>query len=246
MAESRVMHRSPAQRGGVRMTRCTQAVAGLRSSPRTASEKIELHDSGRGARSAAGAVDRYRVAAAGTDLGACQPPVSMGACASPGRRHARLQRIMTWTLHPRRGTSVRISLRQRPRRRASSFLRAFDRSRAADRHVPSRACAAAGLRAGVLSGRTLTSWPGIRDDMVGAGATWLDQPVVTGWTPRSPAAACRISCRSSAGWIAHFAGRTARAESKATTSSPQRNEPPAAMLTAMKWLPRPSLRARPR
>src|SRR3954469_25310593 len=32
--------------------------------------------------------------------------------------------------------------------------------------------------AGVLPGRTLTSWAGIRDDVVNAGATWLDQEVV--------------------------------------------------------------------
>ena len=32
--------------------------------------------------------------------------------------------------------------------------------------------------AGLLEGRTLTSWPGIRDDVVNAGATWLDQEVV--------------------------------------------------------------------
>ncbi len=32
--------------------------------------------------------------------------------------------------------------------------------------------------AGLLDGRVLTSWPGIRDDLVNAGATWLDQDVV--------------------------------------------------------------------
>lgn len=32
--------------------------------------------------------------------------------------------------------------------------------------------------AGLLEGRTLTSWPGIRDDVVNAGATWRDEPVV--------------------------------------------------------------------
>jgi protease I len=32
--------------------------------------------------------------------------------------------------------------------------------------------------AGLLNGRTLTSWPGIRDDLVNAGATWLDRDVV--------------------------------------------------------------------
>lgn len=32
--------------------------------------------------------------------------------------------------------------------------------------------------AGLVEGRTLTSWPGIRDDLVNAGATWLDQELV--------------------------------------------------------------------
>jgi len=32
--------------------------------------------------------------------------------------------------------------------------------------------------AGVASGRTMTSWPGIRDDLVHAGATWLDEAIV--------------------------------------------------------------------
>ncbi|MCW2517739.1 MAG: Glutamine amidotransferase, partial [Mycobacterium sp.] len=32
--------------------------------------------------------------------------------------------------------------------------------------------------AGLLMGRTLTSWPGIRDDVINSGATWLDREVV--------------------------------------------------------------------
>ncbi len=32
--------------------------------------------------------------------------------------------------------------------------------------------------AGLLDGRVLTSWPGIRDDVVNAGGVWLDQKVV--------------------------------------------------------------------
>jgi protease I len=32
--------------------------------------------------------------------------------------------------------------------------------------------------AGLVNGQTLTSWPGIRDDLVNAGATWLDQELV--------------------------------------------------------------------
>jgi putative intracellular protease/amidase len=46
----------------------------------------------------------------------------------------------------------------------------------------------------LLNGRTLTSWPGIRDDLVDAGATWLDREVVrdgnlvTRWLPKPSAA----------------------------------------------------------
>lgn len=32
--------------------------------------------------------------------------------------------------------------------------------------------------AGSLLGRRLTSWPGLRDDLVNAGATWLNEPLV--------------------------------------------------------------------
>ncbi len=34
------------------------------------------------------------------------------------------------------------------------------------------------VSAGCLSGRTLTSWPGIQDDVRNAGALWQDEPVV--------------------------------------------------------------------
>jgi protease I len=81
--------------------------------------------------------------------------------------------------------------------------------------------------AGLLKGRTLTSWPGIRDDLVNAGATWLDQPFVRGI-------------------VAHFAGREAPyadASTNPRSSAPQRDEPPAAVVLAMTWMPRPSLRA---
>lgn len=35
------------------------------------------------------------------------------------------------------------------------------------------------ISAGIVAGRTLTSTVGIRDDLVNAGATWVDEPVVT-------------------------------------------------------------------
>src|SRR5205085_6556445 len=59
---------------------------------------------------------------------------------------------------------------------AREFVRAFDTARkpiASLCHGP-WVLASAGL----LQGRTLTSWPGVRDDLVNAGATWLDQEVV--------------------------------------------------------------------
>jgi protease I len=98
--------------------------------------------------------------------------------------------------------------------------------------------------AGLTKGRTMTSWPGVRDDMVNAGATWLDRPVVRdgNWlTSRGPQDLVPFV----KALIDHFAGRASlRQESGAgqTTSAPQRKEPPALVLGAMKWLPRPSLR----
>ena len=97
--------------------------------------------------------------------------------------------------------------------------------------------------AGVLAGRTVTSWPGIRDDMVNAGATWLDEPVVRDGnllTSRGPQDLVPFVRAI----VAHFAGRPAGRSIAATSSAsaPQRNEPPHVVLTAMRWTPRPSFR----
>jgi protease I len=97
--------------------------------------------------------------------------------------------------------------------------------------------------AGLLAGRTLTSWPGIRDDMVNAGAVWLDQAVVhdrnlvTSRGPQDMVPFVRAM-------LDHFAGSTARRadEQPARISSPQRDQPPAAMVKALQWMPRPSIR----
>jgi protease I len=35
------------------------------------------------------------------------------------------------------------------------------------------------VEAGVLDGRTVTSWPSLQTDLRNAGATWVDEPVVT-------------------------------------------------------------------
>lgn len=64
----------------------------------------------------------------------------------------------------------------RQSREARAFVSAFDATRkplATLCHGPSVLASA-----GVLRGRTLAAWPGIRDDVVNAGATWRDEPVV--------------------------------------------------------------------
>jgi protease I len=97
-------------------------------------------------------------------------------------------------------------------------------------------------------GRRMTSWPGVRDDLVNAGATWLDDAVVRdgNWlTSRGP----QDMVPFVRALVPFFAGQAeapetaASATATATASSPQRNAPPQLVLDAMKWLPRPSLRA---
>ncbi len=99
--------------------------------------------------------------------------------------------------------------------------------------------------AGLTQGRTMTSWPGVRDDLVNAGATWLDREVVLdrNWlTSRGPQDLVPFV----KALIDHFAGREVRMASTTNanpaTSAPQRTAPPALVLGAMKWLPRPSFR----
>jgi protease I len=97
--------------------------------------------------------------------------------------------------------------------------------------------------AGLTQGRSMTSWPGVRDDLVNAGATWLDDQVVRdgNWlTSRGPQDLAPFV----KALVPFFAGSAAQArpEELARTSAPQRDAPPALVLGAMKWLPRPSLR----
>lgn len=97
--------------------------------------------------------------------------------------------------------------------------------------------------AGMLHGRTLTSWPGIRDDLINAGATWLDEPVVADrnlLTSRGPQDLARF-CRALVDFIAAGGGTHAHVPS-AALSAPQRHDPPRLPIAAMRWLPRPSLR----
>ena len=98
--------------------------------------------------------------------------------------------------------------------------------------------------AGLLKGRTVTSWPGIRDDLVNAGATWLDQPLVRDGnlvTSRGPQDMVQF-VRGIKELFAGTAPVRAAKEPQSAVSSPQRNEPPQLVLGALKWMPRPSFR----
>jgi protease I len=97
--------------------------------------------------------------------------------------------------------------------------------------------------AGLLQGRTLTSWPGIRDDLVNAGATWLDQAVVQDGnlvTSRGP----QDMVPFVKALLEFFSGAPPlnAIRPRYATSDPQRDAPPQLVLSAMKWMPRPSLR----
>ncbi len=91
-------------------------------------------------------------------------------------------------------------MRQQPK--ALDFVRSFARTGrpiAAICHAPWLLASA-----GLLQGRTLTSWPGIQDDMRNAGAIWKDEPVVIDGnllTSRGPQDIKKFNKRT----IAHFA-----------------------------------------
>jgi protease I len=98
--------------------------------------------------------------------------------------------------------------------------------------------------AGLLPGRTLTAWPGVRDDLVNAGATWLDQPFVRDGnlaTSRGPQDIVPF-VRGCIDLFAQDVSMRTEGRHAVAHSAPQANEPPALVLSAMKWLPRPSLR----
>ena len=127
--------------------------------------------------------------------------------------------------------------------RARQFVRAFDVSKkpiASLCHGPWVLASA-----GILPGRTVTSWPGIRDDVVNAGATWLDEPVVHDGhlvTSRGPHD-LKPFVSSMLQLFANGAPEHDVLPPRPRASAPQPSDPPPVVLTAMRWLPRPSLRA---
>lgn len=100
--------------------------------------------------------------------------------------------------------------------------------------------------AGLLEGRRLTSWPGLRDDLVNAGAIWLDEPLVHDGnlvTSRGPqdlkpfvSAITQLFAGDDLGLEQEFP------ESRATQSAPQPDEPPRLVVDVIRWMPKPSVR----
>jgi protease I len=88
----------------------------------------------------------------------------------------------------------------------------------------------------------MTSWPGVRDDLVNAGATWLDQEFVRDGnlgTSRGPQD-LNAFIRGTIDLFAESAPIVNNEHGRAA-SSPQAKEPPEVVLSAMKWLPKPSI-----
>ena len=126
--------------------------------------------------------------------------------------------------------------------KARSFVRAFD---GASRPIATL-CHGPWLLASaeLVRGRTLAAWPGIRDDMVHAGATWLDQELVLdgNWvTSRGPQDLGAFV----PAMIETFASGSAGSSDVAAerTSSPKATEPPRIAVKAARLLPGPTMRA---
>jgi len=95
--------------------------------------------------------------------------------------------------------------------------------------------------AGIAGSRVLTSWPGIRDDLVNAGSTWLDEEVVRdgNWvTSRSPEDLTAFVAAAKELYASPYAPRS----TSVRVSAPQRRAPPERPATIARWLPRPSMR----
>jgi protease I len=84
----------------------------------------------------------------------------------------------------------------------------------------------------------------VRDDLVNAGATWLDQDFVRDGnlaTSRGPQDLVPF-VKGCLDLFAEHAPVSRQRQQSVARSAPQANEPPEIVLGAMKWLPKPSLR----
>jgi protease I len=99
------------------------------------------------------------------------------------------------------------------------------------------------VSSGLANGRMLTSWPGVRDDLVNAGATWLNRDVVrdghylSSRTPQDAAAFVRE--------LPAFLGGEPQldAAGAAADSDPPQQSPSELPDQPLRWLAAPSLGA---
>ena len=95
---------------------------------------------------------------------------------------------------------------------------------------------------GLASGRTLTSWPGVRDDIVNAGATWLNQAVV-----RDGNLLCSRGPQDTAALvealIPFFAGDAQLSTHAGAQSDPPQEAPSETPGQPLRWLSAPSVGA---
>jgi protease I len=102
------------------------------------------------------------------------------------------------------------------------------------------------VSAGVVGDRRLASWPGIRDDVVNAGGTWRDEPLVRdgNWVssrgPQDLHAFVPAMLELFASGA--LASRPARAKTGDAVSSPQAKRPLELAVKAASHLPGPALR----
>jgi protease I len=135
----------------------------------------------------------------------------------------------------------------RQSREARMFVRAFDEANkpiATLCHGPSVL-----ISAGIVNGRRLASWPGVRDDVVNAGGIWRDDPlardhnIVSSRSPADlPVFVPAMIDLFALGATAPAEGALAKA-SHAEQSSPQRDEPIRSAVAAARYLPSPSISA---
>ncbi|MDB5576900.1 MAG: Glutamine amidotransferase [Bradyrhizobium sp.] len=97
--------------------------------------------------------------------------------------------------------------------------------------------------AGLAKNRTLTSWPGVRDDMVNAGATWLNEEVVrdANWLSSRGPQDTALLIRE---MVPLFAGEPESGRAlRPAHSAPQREEPSELPGQPLRWLATPSVGA---
>jgi protease I len=123
---------------------------------------------------------------------------------------------------------------------ARALLQAFD---AAEKPIALMSHATLLLvSAGLAKGRRLTCWPGVRDDLVNAGAVWLNRDVVrdghllSSRTPQDAAALTRVLAP-------FFAGEVQAALLPDADSDPAQQTPAELPDQSLRWLAAPSLGA---